>query len=122
MTRLRDFAANRPVLWAEAANTQPGARVETTKALACRAAGGLPLEHFWPLCCWAGAESLSSVVLTVVLRPEPASESPGAFDKTQISGSHSRFLDSRAQEFAFLMQSQVMLTLMLVLGPPEEPP
>lgn len=69
-----------------------------------------------------GAESLRSVVLTVVLRPEPASESPEAFDKTQISGLHSRLLDSGAQEFAFLTQCQVMLTLMLVLGPPEEPP
>lgn len=44
VTRLRDLAANRPVLWAEAANAQSGARVETTKALACGAAGGLPLS------------------------------------------------------------------------------
>lgn len=38
-----------------------------------------------------GAESLSSVVLTLLLKPEPTSELPGRFVKTQISGPHSNF-------------------------------
>lgn len=54
--------------------------------LSCFAGQGVETE--------TGAESLSSVVLTVVLKVEPASESLGEFVKTQISGPRSRLPSS----------------------------